>query len=131
VNRKNLLPKPSFSAHVVLNTVEGPPALSPIFSVIGDTGTTGHFVTVDTPVINKVVATVPIAVRNPNGSIMYSTHTAELFLPGLPLAARQCHIIPALSTQPLLSIGQLCDAGCDVKLNATCATVIFNGSLIM
>jgi hypothetical protein len=129
--RKNLLPKLSISARVVPTTVEGPPSLSPIISVIGDTGTTVNLATVDTPVINKVIATVPIAVRNPNGSIMHSTHEAELFLPGLPRAARRCHIIPALSTQPLLSIGQLCDAGCTVEFTATCATVFFDGSPIL
>jgi hypothetical protein len=60
--------------------VEGPPCLSPIISAISDTGSTAHFCTVDTPVINKVLATAPIAVRNPYGSIIHSTHEAELSL---------------------------------------------------
>jgi hypothetical protein len=132
VLNKTLLTSTSLSSTRVVSTaVVGPPSLSPIISVIGDTGTTSHFCTIDTPVINKVIATAPIAVRNPNGSLMHSTHEAELFLPGLPLAARRCHIIPALSTQPLLSIGQLCDAGCTVTFTATCATVLFAGAPIL
>jgi hypothetical protein len=38
------------------------------------------------PVINKQIAVNPIAICNPNGSIMYSTHDAELDIPNLPIA---------------------------------------------
>jgi hypothetical protein len=54
---------------------------------------------------------------------MYSTHEAELDLPSLPLAARRVHIVPALHTSSLLSMGQLCDAGCIVTFDATSVTV--------
>lgn len=54
---------------------------------------------------------------------MYSTHEAELDLPTLPFAARRVHIIPALKTASLLSMGQLCDAGCTVTFDATSVTV--------
>jgi hypothetical protein len=54
---------------------------------------------------------------------MYSTHEAELDLPTLPLAARRVHIVPALKTASLLSMGQLCDAGCTVTFDATSVTV--------
>ena len=49
---------------------------------------------------------------------MYSTHEAELDLPSLHLAARRVHIVPALHSTSLLSIGQLCDAGCVVTFDA-------------
>jgi hypothetical protein len=54
---------------------------------------------------------------------MYSTHEAELDLPSLPLAARRVHIVPDLRSSFLLSMGQLCDAGCVVTFDATSVTV--------
>jgi hypothetical protein len=90
-----------------------PPAL------LADTGTTSTFVSIQYPVVNKRIATKPIAIQNPNGSIMSSTHEAELDMAHLPLAARHCHIVPALANHSLLSIGQLCDAGCSIELDAT------------
>ena len=108
------------------STTTGPPTANPSHTGIADTGSTGNFFTVNTPVLNKRPATVPIAIRNPDGSIMYSTHDAELDLPLLPLAARQGHVVPALASQPLVSIGQLCDAGCQVAFSATDVVVTYN-----
>jgi hypothetical protein len=73
----------------------------------------------------------PLAIRNPNGSIMYSTHVAKLDLPHLPATARQVHIVPDLASHTLVSIGQLCDAGCDVTFNATAVTVKYNNLLVL
>ena len=50
---------------------------------------------------------------------MYSTHEAELDIPSLPITARRVHIVPALSTHSLLSMGQLCDSGCTVTFTAS------------
>jgi hypothetical protein len=83
------------------------------------------------PVHNKRLATTPIAIRNPNGEVMYSTHTAELHLPSLPLAARQVHIVPSLESQSLISIGQFCDAGCTVAFTATTVTVSHDQAIIL
>jgi Reverse transcriptase (RNA-dependent DNA polymerase) len=54
---------------------------------------------------------------------MRSTHTAELDIPELPLAARRVHVVPALKTHSLLSVGQLCDAGCEAHFTSTNVTV--------
>ena len=62
---------------------------------------------------------------------MYSTHEAELDLPTLPLAARRVHIVPALHTASLLSMGQLCDAGCTVTFDATTVQVHRNTALLL
>ena len=52
-----------------------------------------------------------------NGETMVDTHTALLPFPQLPLAARKYDFFPALQ-QPLLSIGQFCDAGFTATLNS-------------
>ena len=62
---------------------------------------------------------------------MYSTHDAELDIPHLPIAARRCHIVPALSNHSLLSIGQLCDAGCSIELDATTLKVQYEGATVL
>ena len=62
---------------------------------------------------------------------MYSTHEADLDLPCLPLAARRVHIVPALRTHSLLSMGQLCDAGCEILFTATCVQVRHNNACIL
>ena len=62
---------------------------------------------------------------------MYSTHTGELDIPMLPLAARQCHIVPELASQSLISIGQLADANCIIRFDKTSVTVTLDGKTIM
>jgi hypothetical protein len=62
--------------------------------LFADTGSTAHFCTINTPVINQIPATHPIAIRNPNGSIMHSTH--------LPALACQVHIVVALARHFLI-----------------------------
>ena len=62
-------------------------------------------------------------VRNPNGEIMTSTHEAELNLPCLPKKARHVHVLPDIQSDPLLSIGQLCDNDCTVQFDAKQVTI--------
>jgi hypothetical protein len=62
---------------------------------------------------------------------MHSTHEAELDMPMLPAAAKQVHIVPELTTHTLLSIGQLCDAGCDVAFTAEEVTIKYKGNTVL
>ena len=62
---------------------------------------------------------------------MYSTHEAELDLPQLPLAARHVHIVPSLSTHSLLSMGQLCDSGCEVTFTAKHVDVRLDSKILL
>ena len=62
---------------------------------------------------------------------MYSTHEAELDFPALPPAARHVHIVPDLKNHTLISIGQLCDAGCDVIFDATTVTVRYQNHIAL
>jgi hypothetical protein len=73
----------------------------------------------------------PISIRNPNGAVMHSTHEAELDIAALPPHARHVHIVPALSSASLLSMGQLCDAGCKIAFDATDVTVYHNGNIVL
>jgi hypothetical protein len=62
---------------------------------------------------------------------MYSTHTGELPIPALPSAACLCHLFPALGNISLVSIGQLCDAGCNATFTATEAMISYNNNIIL
>ena len=97
-----------------------PPAFHPC--IIPAALPTADFCTIDATVMNKRLTT-PIEITNPNGSIMYLTHKAELDIPCLPVTARHVHIAPALRTHSLLSMGQLCDAGCKVVFSATTVNI--------
>jgi hypothetical protein len=101
------------------------------YTSIADSGATAHFVTVNVLVINKQIDVVPLAIYNPNDAIIYSTHTAEINVPSLPRSTRVCHIVLGLRSYSLISIGQLCDAGCEVLFLIASVSIGFKNAIIM
>ena len=75
---------------------------------VADTGTAGHYLTLDSPCDNNKTAVSPLPVRMPNGEITTSTHTALLSKTDVPIEARKAHLFPGLN-KDLLSIGTFCD----------------------
>jgi hypothetical protein len=73
----------------------------------------------------------PIVVNLPDGSTIESTHTCTIDLPGLPEAARTAHIFPALADHSLLSVGQICDAECQVEFTATHVNIRRNNKCLL
>ena len=65
-----------------------------------------------------------------NGETMVATHTALIHLPQPPLAAMKCDVFPALQ-QPLLSLGQFCDAGFTATLNSEKVLLTKDGSITL
>ena len=107
----------------------GPP--TPPTYAIADSGCTAHFFTPTTPVCNTRPADPPVSIHTPSGAILTSTHEADLDVPGLPDAARHGHIVPQLATQPLLSIGQFCDAGCNVEFTKDAVTISHHNNVLL
>ena len=66
---------------------------------------------------------------------MHSDTVADITLPnlptGFPTAALQVYVVPELHTQSLLSLGQLCDAGCTITLTSTTLTALYDGVAIL
>ena len=62
---------------------------------------------------------------------MQSTHVCELLFPDLSPAGRQGHIIPALKSSSLLSLGQLCDDNCTIVLTKPTIYIIKNDKIII
>ena len=102
--------------------------LGPFPQILIDTGSTGHYFTVDAPIQHITIATDPLKVKVANQQYIHSTHKAELPIDGLPKAARMVHIFPELG-HSLLAIAPLCDHGCQVKLTKqNCTITLPNGS---
>lgn len=77
-----------------------------------DSGATSNFFTTDAPVKNIQLDKQPILVKIPNGKQLQSTHTCNLNIPGLPPQATKGHLIPGMKGHSLVSLVQLCNAGC-------------------
>ena len=61
------------------------------------TGTTGHYLTLDSPCDNKQQAVHLIPIQIPNREIITSTHTALLSHQDLPIQARESHHFPGIN----------------------------------
>jgi hypothetical protein len=108
----------------------GPPADLEHKTIL-DTGSSGNYFAVHANLSNIKPNPQPIQVRLPDHNHMYSTHTGELPIPALPSAAQMCHLFPALGNISLVSIGQLCDAGCNATFTSTEATISYNNNIIL
>lgn len=66
---------------------------------------------------------------------MHSDTIADIYLPNTPAtfpnSALQIYVVPALKTKSLMSLGQLCDAGCTVHLTSTTLNVLYKGTCIL
>jgi hypothetical protein len=98
---------------------------------IADSGALSHFVTTNAPLVNKTIAKQPLAITTAGGAVIYPSHTGELDLPYLPISARCCHVVPSLGKFSLLSIGQLCNADCDVTFSKEKLTDNFGNTVII
>ena len=90
----------------------------PVDLTVADSGCTSHFLPETCPCDNNVaVVHGGKRVRIPNGETMVATYTALLYFPQPSLAAWKCDVFPSLQ-QPLLSLGQFCDAGFTATLTS-------------
>jgi hypothetical protein len=104
---------------------------SPSEKAVLDSGCTSHLITKTTQCIGKIPTTNGLRVSIPNEQTMQATHNAALDFQHLPTptnrSARQAFVQPNLK-QSLISLGQLCDHGCNyVLLDKHYASVIKDG----
>jgi hypothetical protein len=88
-----------------------------------DSGCTGHFLLVNAPCLNIVKYRTPLTEGLPNGATMESSHTADLDIPELSVAASKSHVFPGMANHSLLSVGQICDEGCIVTFKQDTVTI--------
>ena len=84
---------------------------------IVDSGTTGNYLPVTAPCLNKTSMQHPIQLHMPNGEIIKSPHKALLPMTQLPLKATEAIIFPKLR-KALLSVSTLCNNGCTATFDS-------------
>ena len=62
---------------------------------------------------------------------MTSTYAGHLNIPALPATATESHIVPEMTTHNLLSVGQLCDAGCTATVTKDKIEVVHDNKIII
>jgi hypothetical protein len=94
------------------------PPSPPNHNAILDSGTTGNYLTVDSPVTNLTPTPNGVRAKIPDGKILQATHKCEIRLPALPPKARVGHVFQEFHN-PLISVALLCDNGCEVNFTKT------------
>jgi hypothetical protein len=102
-----------------------PPITQQKHSIIVDSGSTAHYCTTELPVQHKRECKEDIRIKAANGSIMRATHIAELNYP------RRVYVVPELAGRTLISVGQLCDAGCTVQFEAEKCRIQYKGETVL
>ena len=104
-----------FAASALLRTITMTPE-NRIMWVILDSGASSHFLLSEAPVHDKEIATNPLSIKLPDGKSIKSRKTANIALPHLPPRARLAHIVHGLTSNLLISVVKLYNAGCKVKM---------------
>jgi hypothetical protein len=96
-----------------LHSAVVPPQSIPVIAK-ADTGATAHcFKPEDSNVLDSLKFTDQgPQVRHPNNAIIKADQVGNLPHMNLPLAATETHMLKDLKSASLISIGQLCDVGC-------------------
>ena len=92
-----------------------------------DSGATRNYLLVNANVTNIQKTVNPIKVYLPDNSTITSTHTGHINWPMVPKEATHSHILPGLKNHSLISVVQLCNAGCRVTFDKDKCTVQYNG----
>ena len=98
---------------------------------VADSGATRHFLIPSSGYKNIQALAKPIPVTIPNGNMISATHSCEVDYPQLPLSAHQGLIVPEMRHHSLISIRQLCEAGCHVTFAKGTCKVYYKGKLVM
>ena len=86
----------------------------PITHAVADTGVTSIMIMKKTPNMKNVcLATQPLTINLPDGTMVKSTHIWDLEIPGLSYVL-EGHIVPDLTVASLVEIRILCKLGCTV-----------------
>ena len=113
-------------------TALGPLATTQTITAVADTRSTGHYFTVTTPLENLQRQQHPVKITLPDESTIKSTHVGEILIPQIPRQARVAYHFPDLGKDTsLLSIGQLCDHGCEAHFSQHEVVITHNNHIIL
>jgi hypothetical protein len=112
------------------NASQPPPQSNHELCAILDSGTTGNYLTINSPVSNIIPTPNGVRAAIPDGKILQASHQCELWLPKLPPNARVGHIFQEFKN-PLISVALLCNNGCEVNFTQAQVTVKLNAQTIL
>ena len=98
---------------------------------LSDSGASSHFLIKGSPAVNIKVAEFLIAIKLPDGSIIWSTHTCNLDIQWLPHKMTEAHIMPKLAHLSLISTKKFCEAGYKVVFDKTECRVYYKDELVL
>lgn len=98
---------------------------------ISDSGASVHFLLEGARVVNMKVATHPVAIKPPDSTIIYSTHTCNLDIPWLPDTMAEAHTVPGMANSPLILTRKITDAGCKVVFDRLEYRVLYKGERVL
>ena len=85
--------------------------------LIADSGSFGHYLNPgDAKYLTRIEEDVSVTVSMPNDMTMTSSLSGDLILNTIPMEARKAHVFNEITSWSLLSLGVLCDAGCEATL---------------
>ena len=103
----------------------------PITHAVADTGATAIMIMKKTPNMKNVrLATQPLTINLPDGTMVKSTHIRNLEIPGLPHVL-EGHIVPDLTVASLVGIRILCKLKCTVIFTDTACYVFYQEMLTL
>ena len=80
---------------------------------------------------HRNITTNPVHVNHASGEIMSSTHTNTMYLSTRVKNNIEGHVLPDSKSVSLLSIGQLCDNGCNAYFTKNIIYIIHNNTIIL
>ena len=97
-----------------------------------DSGATNHYIRdCDAAILKNIRIFKGPTVQLPNDETLQSKAQGELSIPTISQVGRNSHILPGLTSSSLLSMGQLCDDGCEIKLTKSDIKIFKNKNLII
>ena len=82
---------------------------------IVNSGTTTHCLCIDSPCKLEIQTRNGLKATQPEVTKIQATAECELYMDNIPKNERKAHKFPMLAGKSLISVAQLCDAGCEVK----------------
>ena len=98
---------------------------------LSNSGASSHFLLKGSQAVNVKLAEYPIAIKFPNGSIIWSNYTCNLNIPWLPHKMTEVYIIPDLQNLSLISKNKLCKAGCKGRFDKLECRVYYRNKLVL
>ena len=99
---------------MIQSTIHTPLRTAEAIDAIIDIGTTTHCLCINSPYKLEIQTRNGLKATHSDGTKIQATAECELDMENIPRTVRKVHKFPRLAGNSLISVAQLCDAGCEV-----------------